>query len=205
MKRPTRILALFISSVVTLLLVACGDKNKGADPDKPEGLEKAIENISNQDQVQTTMEKQVLSESIAVIKKHADKGNVDAMYWMAEGRLLDSTDQNYVSLPEAVKYLEKAAQNGSVDAALQLAEIFSTEKSLRNPQIAYQWYYIGYFKKDGKVHELNPKPDAPVEGDFRTELNVDALVKELGAEKIKEIEKQAKDWLAKYHKPDSQQ
>lgn len=181
---------------LTALLISCSSEEK----QKKAELEKAIQNISNLDNVQTAIEKQVLSEAIVIIRKHAANGNMEAMYWMSEGRLLDKTDPNYVSVGKAIDWLKKAAAKGHVDACLTLADLYAGNNPVKDLNKAYMWYYIGYYKKDGgKVHALNTSKN-PIEGDFRNESRVDTVVKELGHNKVLEIEKQAKAWLAKNHK-----
>ncbi len=184
---------LYIIILLTTLIGCSGEQQVPAE------LRKAIDDISNMGEVQTAIEKEVMSKSIGVFKKYAEKGNPVAMYWFSEARLLDKKDQNYITTEESLKWLRKAAEKGHVSALLELADIYSGDKKLKNPEKAYFWFYIGYYKKDGMVHALNEKPDAdPVPGDFRNESVISDLVKELGVPKLKEIEKQAQAWLAKH-------
>ncbi len=181
-------------TLLLALLVGCGGEQQ-----VPAELQKAIDNISNMGEVQTAIEKEVMSESISVFKKYALQGNAIAMYWFSEARLLDKKDENYITVEESLKWLQKAAEKGHVSALLELADIYSGDKNLKDPEKAYFWFYIGYYKKDGMVHALNEKPGAePVPGDFRNESVVSDLVKELGIARLKKIEKQAQAWLAKH-------
>ncbi len=187
----------WLSVFLLAFFVACSG---GEDKQKSAVLDKAIIEIENLGEVQTSIEKQVLSDALTVIRKHADKGNSRAMFWVAEGRSLDSSDKNYMSLIDSAKWLEKAALKGHVDAALSLADLYANEESIKDNDKAYYWYYIGYYTKDGKVHELSKDSNNPVPGDFRSETGVYEVVKQLSHEKLLEIELQAKAWLKKYFK-----
>ncbi len=180
--------------LLVFLFLSCG-----GDKDKPASkLQEAIKNISNMEEVQTTIEKQVLSESIAVIKKSADVGHVEAMYWMSEGRLLDATDPNFVSVKTSVTWLEKAAQKGHLDALLSLGALFSSNQDVKNTEKAYMWYYISFYKKNTAKKNTKTEIDKVVKLEFQSESDVETLVKELGQDKLKELESEAKQWIAKY-------
>jgi len=188
------------STLTILLLVFLAACSSGEDKRSSTELDKAIENIEALGEVKTSIEKRELSDALAIIKKYALKGNQSAMFWIAEGRSLDNTDKNYVSLADSMKWLEKAALKGHVDAALSLADLYAQEAAVKSADKAYFWYYIGYYSKDGKVLELSKDRNNPVPGDFRSESGVDEVVKQLSNEKLLEIEIQAKAWLAKHYK-----
>lgn len=168
--------------------MSCGD-NK---------LEKAINDISNLSEQKTSMEKQVLSDSIAIIKKSAEQGHIEAMYWMSEGRLLDKTDPNFVSIQDSINWLEKAAQKGHVDASASLAALFMTNKKIKNPEKAYVWYFINFYSKNGFSANSDQEKVNNAKAEFYLESPVDKLQQDLGDEKIKALEDEAKQWIAKY-------
>ena len=175
--------------LTAILALGCSGKEKPVDQ-----LKKAIRNISSLDGVQTETEKQVLSESIAIIKKSAAKGQVDAMYWMSEGRHLDASDPNYVSLKDSVNWLQKAAMKGHVDAPFVLGDLFSNSDEIKNSEKAYLWYAIGFFQK----HSIHSAKDMTEEQktEFLSEENVSLLTKQLGDTKVKEIDDQAWKWIS---------
>ncbi len=185
-----------LSGLLISLLCACG----GDDKKLPKELKEAIETIQSMDEVQTEIEKDDRSRAIGAFLKFAKKGNVEAMYWVAEGRLLERKEENYVSVTETIRWLEKAAEAGHAKASQELGLIYGTEEEVKNSEQAYMWYYIGYYIRDGKIHEFSENNDQPVTGDFRNETMVAPLVKELGSKKIKLVEEKAKAWLAKNYK-----
>lgn len=178
----------FLIMLVLLLCASCSD-NK---------LEQAINNITNLSDRKTSIEKQVLSESIAIIKKSAEKGHVEAMYWMSEGRLLDQADPNFVSLADSVLWLEKAARKGHIDASASLAELFLSNADIKNPDKAYRWYFINFYIKNDFSLESEASMVDTAKLEFYTESPVDRLIQDLGKDKIKTLEDEARQWMAKY-------
>ena len=189
---PGWLLILFVA-----FFAACSG---GGDKQQTTELDKAIEEIKGLEDVKTTIERQVLSDAIKIIRKYADKGDKRAMFWVTEGRSLDPSNKNYVSLTDSVSWLEKSASKGYVDAALALADLYAREEKIKSMDKAYYWYYIGYYAKDGKVHALTKDRSTSEPGDFRNESGVDDVVKQLSYEKLLGIETQAKTWLQTHFK-----
>ena len=197
-----RLCQVITTGLFLVFLGACGkSESKGEEKIADQDLDKAINQIENLGPIQTEIEKQVLSDAIAVIRKHAELGNVDALYWMQDGRLLEPDDKNYVSLKMSLEFLQKAAKKGHAEAPLALAELY--EKEVQDISEAYFWYYVSYFKKDGKVVDYNPDSKTVVPGDFRTESSVSSVVQKLGEKKVLAAEKKAKEWLKMFHKDDN--
>jgi len=169
------------------VLVAC-DGGKDGPSQK---LEQAIRNITNLEVVQTEIEKRVLSDAIAIVKKSALKGDLKSMYWMSEGRLLDASDPNYVSVKEGIAWLKKAAMKGYLDAYATLGLLYSAESEVKNSEMSYKWYFIGFYQKNTKDSSMTEM--AKVE--FLSESSIEALIKELGDEKVKQLEGEAKQWI----------
>jgi hypothetical protein len=185
---------LLAAGLLVVFLVGCGGSER-----LPSELVLEIKKIESLEELQSDMEKQVLSESLSVVRKYADKGHPVAMYYMAEGRLLPSDDKNFVALDKAIDWLKKSADKGHTEACFSLAEIYATEKTVQNYELAYHWFYIGYYRKDGKVAEFKPEA-GPQTDDFRNESLVASVIENLDKKQIPQLDTKAKEWIAKHPK-----
>jgi hypothetical protein len=99
-----------------------------------------------------------------------------------------------------IEDLRQRAESGDVEAAHELAEIIAFPGPHFDPQAAYKWYYIALSQQGYSVgwEDCNHTPPhycGPV-GDFRNECMVSDLVVMLGWERIRQLDKEAEQWLA---------
>ena len=114
---------------------------------------------------------------------------------------LETCERGSKEFLKIVNELEVLAESGHYDACEILAELMSTEQSVRDPRIAYFWYYIaskhqGFrtaFKNEGSI-ETYVGP----EGDFRNEAMVAELIEVIGIDAVGALDDKAEEWMLKH-------
>lgn len=107
--------------------------------------------------------------------------------------------QDSAEFVAALRRLEGFAQSGDPDAAEWLGEIRALHGPQRDPEGAYRWYFIalsqrGFLTEFDDRNQSPPNYCGPV-GDFRNESMVSELVAELGFDRARALDAEARDWL----------
>ncbi|HEX5102924.1 MAG TPA: hypothetical protein VFV87_03890 [Pirellulaceae bacterium] len=101
---------------------------------------------------------------------------------------------------QAVAELRERAETGDPEAARELADILYFPGPFYDPQAAYKWYYIALSQQGYTVgwedHNHTPPHYCGPVGDFRNECMVSDLVVALGWERIRQLDKEAEEWMA---------
>lgn len=116
-----------------------------------------------------------------------------------EGHADDRSSKAYV---EALAALHTLAEMGCVEAVRALAEYYNTPGVTRAPEKAYKWYYINA-SANGQLTEYQNLHQAPLPylgpvGDFRNECLANALVSELGEQRVRELDVEATRWISEH-------
>jgi hypothetical protein len=117
----------------------------------------------------------------------------------AEYLSLHEYDDTNPVYQKALQMVEEHLKDNPCDYGQVLGEIYYFSKAYRNPEKAYYYYYIG-LSQDGysvgfRDSNLDPPHYCGPIGDFRNESQVSDLVTELGWDKIKQIDLDARKWL----------
>ena len=123
--------------------------------------------------------------------------DVDELFELVETEQAESD-----AVVAALAKLELIADRGDVEVAEGIAEIFAFSDAHRAPGKAYFWYQValasrGYSTEFNNLHDTIDQYCGPV-GDFRNESQVNELIGELGEFKIRQLDRQASDWLLKH-------
>jgi hypothetical protein len=114
--------------------------------------------------------------------------------------ILDAEDEDAPEFRRALEEAERIASAGSIEAAEAIAEIFAFCDTHRDPAKAYFWYHIalatqgygtGFNNQQNSIAQYRG-PD----GDFRNEGQVNHLVGELGEFHVRQLDAEARKFLA---------
>lgn len=112
----------------------------------------------------------------------------------------DYVHDDSLELRQSVDELRERAEAGDAEAAQELADILYFPGPFYDPQAAYKWYYIALseqgYSVDWEDDSHNPPHYSGPLGDFRNECMVSGLVDALGWERIRQLDKEAADWMA---------
>ena len=119
--------------------------------------------------------------------------------------ILDRFEDHY-DRPESPEFhnvlrdLQVLAEAGHAEACQEVADVLALPGPNYDPESAYKWYYIGLSQKGYNVawedHNHTPPHYCGPVGDFRNEPMVSELVITLGWERVRQLDKQAAQWMA---------
>jgi hypothetical protein len=108
-------------------------------------------------------------------------------------------EQASMAFRAALARLAATAERGSVEAAEFLGEIYSLDGPNHDAAVAYKWYHIALFHRGYSVDFCDQNGHPPhyggPDGDFRNEAMVSDLVRELGYDRVHELDNEAAAWL----------
>ena len=117
----------------------------------------------------------------------------------AEYLSLNGYDAANSTFEKALQMVETHLEDNPSTYGQLLGEMYAFSKAYRNPEKAYYYYYIGLSQDGYSVGFRDQNEDPPhycgPVGDFRNESQVSELVKELGWDRIRQIDLQARKWL----------
>jgi hypothetical protein len=130
---------------------------------------------------------------------HTKRAELERMYdeVLAE---LDVAGQDQAKIRELFERTVSLAESGYVEAAGLLGELQALEPAVHDAEAAYRWYYIdaaikGTFSTSYKNEASDDAHYTGPPGDFRNEPLVADMIDLFGAERIPELDQQARVWL----------
>lgn len=194
-KGTARMSAVKIGLVVVVLVAVAGVAvclRRGGRSRLPEHLRAFFKNRAELDRF---LKEQGAAEDKRLAEL-TDPGNAEEA---AEYLSLHGYDAATPTFEKALGMVEAALQDNPCDYGQLLGEMYAFSEAYRDAERAYYYYFIGLSQHGYSVgfRDMNHDPPnygGPV-GDFRNESQVSALVDELGWDKVKQIDLEARAWL----------